>query len=291
METSKTRRSDRIAVQLPIIISGTDVMAKDFVEAARTVVIARYGAKILCRRKLSPQLEIVVHCLMTSEDAHARVVGQVRDSPEGIFYGVELMDQTVDLWGVEFPPIEQSESAIGRVLAECTACRRRELAYLNEFEAEVLERSRSLWRYCKRCADTSLWKETWLRVDEELPPEEDASKQKLAPPPPKRTIDDRRHTRLDLQMEALIRDPQGWEEAVISENISRGGLRFKSKKHYAEDWTIEVALPYSRGGANIFSAAKIKHIGKGDEEGQSIYGVAYTPWQDAWVDRWTPPQR
>ncbi len=289
MEPSKKRRSDRISVQLPIIISGTDVMGKDFVESARTVLIARYGAKILCQRKLSPQLEIVIHCLMTSEDAHARVVGQVRESAEGIYYGVELLDQDIDLWGVEFPPVELSESAIGRVLVECTPCHRRELAYLNEFEAEVLERSRSLWRHCRRCRETSLWKETWLRPDEELPKEEEVAAQNPTPPPPKRTSDDRKHTRLDLQMEALIRDPQGWEEAVVSENISRGGLRFKSKKHYAEDWTIEVALPYSRGGANIFCAAKIKHIGKVEEEGQTIYGVAYTPWQDAWVDRWTPP--
>lgn len=288
MDPSKKRRSDRIAVQLPIIISGTDVMGKDFVEGARTVLIARYGAKILCQRKLSPQLEIVIHCLMTSEDAHARVVGQVRESAEGIYYGVELLDQDIDVWGVEFPPIELSASAIGRVLVECTPCHRRELAYLNEFEAEVLERSRSLWRHCKRCGETSLWKETWLRPDEELPKEEEIAVQSPSPSAPKRSSDDRKHTRLDLQMEALIRDPQGWEEVITSENISRGGLRFKSQKHYAEDWTIEVALPYSRGGANIFSAAKIKHIGKG-EEGQSIYGVAYTPWQDAWVDRWTPP--
>jgi len=289
MDPSKVRRSDRIAVQLPIIISGTDVTAKDFSEAGRTIVIARYGAKILCQRKLSPQLEIVIHCLMTREDAQARVVGQVRESPEGIYYGVELLEPNSDLWGVDFPPIEQSESAIGRVLVECTQCRRRELAYLNEFEAEVLERSRSLWRYCKRCSDTNLWKETWIRGDEELPREEATSAQPAAPPPPKRTSDHRKHSRLDLQMEALIRDPQGWEEVVTSMNISRGGLRFMSKKHYAEDWTIEVALPYSRGGANIFSAAKIKYIGEATEEGQRVYGVAYTPWQDAWVDRWTPP--
>ena len=291
METPKKRRSDRISVQLPIILSGTDVTGKDFVEAGRTIVIARYGAKILCQRKLSPQLEIIVHCLMTNEDAHARVVGQVRESLEGTYYGVELTNQDVDLWGVEFPPIEQSETAIGRVLVECTHCRRRELAYLNEFEAEVLERSRSLWRQCKKCADTSLWRETWLRADEELPHEEVAIAQISPPPPPKRTIDDRKHTRLELQMQALIRDPQGWEEVVVSENISRGGLRFKSKKHYAEEWTIEVALPYSSGGANIFSAATIKYIGKTAEEGETVYGVAYIPWQDAWVDRWAPPGR
>jgi hypothetical protein len=88
-------------------------------------------------------------------------------------------------------------------------------------------------------------------------------------------------------MEACIRDPQGWEEIVKTENISRGGLRFKSQKYYSEDWVLEVALPYSHGGANIFSAAKVKHIGDAAGAAERVYGLAYTPWQDAWVDRWS----
>jgi hypothetical protein len=286
LETPKKRRSDRISVQLPIIISGVDVLGENFAESARTVVIARYGAKILCQRKLTPQLEITIRCLMTDEDSDARIVGRVREGDEGIYYGIELLEPDVNLWGVVFPPIEESETAIGRVLLECIRCRRRELVYLNEFEAEVLERSRTLWRDCKRCAETSLWKETWLKANEELPQEVETPAPPSPSAAPRRTRDDRRHARLELQMEALIRDPQGWEEVVKTENISRGGFRFTSQKHYAEDWLLEVALPYSRGGANIFSAAKVKYASGEAETSGHVYGVAYTPWQDAWVDRW-----
>ncbi len=286
MEYPKKRRSDRIAVQLPIVVSGVDVMGGDFAESGRTIVIARYGAKILCKRKLTPQLEVSIHCLMSGEEVAARVVGFVREDSEGIYYGLELLDQDINLWGVEFPPIEESEAAVGRILVECIRCRRREIAYLNEFEAEVLERSHSLWRQCKRCGEASLWKETWLKANEELPKEEGAEAA-ASPSPPKRTRDDRKYARLELKMEAMLRDPQGWEEVVITENISRGGFRFRSPKHYASDWTIEVALPYSRGGANIFSAAKIKHIEGQPGQGKCVYGVAYTAWQDAWVDRWS----
>lgn len=291
METPKKRRSDRISVQLPIIVSGVDALGKDFVESARTIVIARYGAKILSQHKLAPQLEITIRCLMTDEESDARVVGQVGQDPEGIYYGLELLNQEVDLWGVEFPPIEESATAIGRVLLQCIRCQRRELVYLNEFDAEVLERSRSLWRHCKRCADTNLWKETWLRADEELPQEVEPAVPVLPPPPPKRTQNDRKHVRLELQMEACIRDPQGWEEVLVTENISRGGLRFRSQKHYGEGWMIEVALPYSHGGANIFSAARIKYVQQVPGEAEQVYGVAYTPWQDPWVDRWVAPGR
>lgn len=282
MEEPKKRRSDRITVQMPIVVSGVDVMGGDFAESGRTVVIARYGAKILCQRKLTPQLEVRIRCLMTQEEAEARVVGLVQEAEEGNYYGLEILDQDVDLWGVEFPPIEKSAAAVGRILVECIRCQKREIAYLNEFEAEVLERSRSLWRNCKRCAEPSLWKETWLKAHEELPETAEAG----GASPPKRTRDDRKHVRLELKMEAMLRDPQGWEEVVVTENISRGGFRFRSRKHYASDWVIEVALPYSRGGANIFSAAKIKHIEGLSGKDECVYGVAYTAWQDVWADRW-----
>jgi hypothetical protein len=285
VEPQKTRRSDRITVHLPIVISGVDVLGETFVESARTIVIARYGAKILCQRKLAPQLEITLHCLMTNEDALARVVGRVSEDSTGTYYGLELLDPDANIWGVEFPPIEQSVQALGRVLVECIHCHRRELVYLNEFEAEVLERSHTLWRDCRRCGEPSLWKETWLKAHEELP--DVVMPAAAAPTPPKRTKDDRKHTRLELKMEALVRDPQGWEEVVKTENISRGGFRFKSSRHYDLDWTIEVALPRSPGGANIFSAAKVKFAGDDPESNLKIYGVAYTPWQDAWAERWS----
>lgn len=286
METPRKRRSDRISVELPIVVSGVDVLGENFADPGRTIVIARYGAKILTYRKLSPEIEIHVQCLMTNEGSEARVLGRIREAPEGVYYGIELLDQEVNLWGVEFPPIEESKTAVGRALLECCRCRNRQLVYLNEFEAEVLHRYLSLWRFCKKCAETNLWKETWIKATEELP--QDLLAPGAAPPtppsPPKRMRDDRKHVRLDIHMKALIRDPQAWQEVVVTDDISRGGFSFSSKKHYGEGWKIEVALPYSVGGSNVFSMAKIMRAMpmKGKEE--FVYGAAYIPWQDAWVD-------
>jgi hypothetical protein len=284
VEQPKQRRSDRITAQIPLVISGVDVMGETFTDPAQALVIARYGAKILCRRKLAPQLEISVRCLMTNEDAEARVVGCVIEDARGAQYGIELLDPEVNPWGVEFPPYDPNASAVGRVLLECVRCKRREIVRLNELQAEVLERSRSLWRECHRCAEATLWKEAWLQAHEDLPEPDEAPAAK--PEPPKRTRDDRRYARLEIQMEALIRDPQAWEEVVKTMDISRGGFRFKSRKHYDLDWNIEVALPRSMAGANIYSAARIKYVGETPGEEEKTYGVAYTPWQDAWSDRW-----
>ncbi len=284
MDGFKQRRSDRITVQIPLVVSGVDVFGNTFTEPAQTIIIARYGAKILLRRKLAPQLDISVHSLMTDEEAEARVIGCIREDVSGAHYGIELLTGDANMiWGIEFPPYEHKDSAVGRVLLECVPCKRREIAMLNELEAEVLERSRSVWRVCKRCTEFTLWKEAWLNAHEDLPGPDEAPASK--PEPPKRTRDDRQHHRLEIQMEALLRDPHAWEEVVKTEDVSRGGFRFKSRKHYGVDWSIEVALPRSPGGANIFTAAKIKFVLETPGEEEKTYGAAYTPWQNVWADR------
>jgi len=64
---------------------------------------------------------------------------------------------------------------------------------------------------------------------------------------------------------------------VTTENVSRGGFRFLARNEYPLGATIEAALPYSAGSANIFTPAKIIHRQEGFAPGVSAYGVAYLP--------------
>jgi len=280
------RRSDRIAIELPIVVTGSDAMGSGFLEQGITAVIGRHGAKILLQRKLAPHQEINVRCLNTSKESDARIIGQVGGTLDGFFYyGVELLDSDTNIWDIEFPPVDESEVAVGRVLLECIRCHSRELVYLHEIEAEVFEVNRSLSRSCRKCADLSVWRDTHLRADEELP--QAAPEPTVMPPspPPKRTRNDRKHLRLDLKVEVCIRYPQYGEEVAQTVNVSRGGFRFKSKKHYREGWVIEAALPYQRGGANIFAAARIVYAGEAPSERVNVYGVAYIPNKQGWPGR------
>jgi hypothetical protein len=45
---------------------------------------------------------------------------------------------------------------------------------------------------------------------------------------------------------------------------------------YAKGWKIEVAIPYTRGGANIFLSAQIVRAHPATHGDLSVYGVAYT---------------
>ncbi len=278
MATEELRRTDRVVIELPIVVSGTDAMGEAFLEQSVTLVLGRHGAKIALSRKLVPDQEINIRCLGTARESDARVVGQIGEGPDGYYYGIELLDSEVELWDIEFPPADETAVAVGRVLLECMRCHSRELAYLNEFEAEVLEANQYLSRHCRKCADTSLWRESQLKPEEVSP----AEVQPPAPPPPRprRTRNDRKHVRLDLKVDVCIRHPQYGEEVVATENVSRGGFRFRSHRHYREGWIIEAALPYSRGAANIFTPAQIVYASE-LPDATSVYGVAYIPGRKA----------
>jgi hypothetical protein len=271
-------------IELPIVVTGADCMGDMFLEQSNTTIVGRHGAKIVLTRKLGPDQEVNIRCHATGREADARVVGQIGTTPEGTFYyGVALLDPDIDLWGIEFPAAEDAEGAVGRVVLECGSCHTRELVYLHEFEAEVLEANRYLSRPCRKCTDSTVWREV-TPVGEELPAEAKAAPEAV-PAPPKRTKNDRKHVRLDLKVNVCIRDPQYGEEVVVTENVSRGGFRFRSKKHYAEGWLIEVALPYTPGGPNIFAAARVMYAEELGTSGESVYGVAYVPAGQAWSGR------
>ena len=72
-----------------------------------------------------------------------------------------------------------------------------------------------------------------------------------------------------------IRQP-GFDDLVVnSEDVSRGGLCFKSNKQYIVGSRVDVAMPYAAGAANIFVPARIVHAQRLFEEGLVKYGISY----------------
>lgn len=270
------RRSDRLYVRVPIRASGTDCRNTSFVDNTQTLIISRYGAKILLNRALVPEQQVIIRCLLTGLETSARVVGQLGEEPGGIHYGIEFLDPNTNIWCIEFPSLSDSEQAAARVLLECARCHFREIAYLTEMEAEVLQINRSLTRSCKRCGAESPWSESLALepTEQELKPET----------PPQRTQNERKHVRMNLKMTACIRHPQFGNEVVRSEDVSRGGFRFNSRKLYSVGGVVEVALPYSEAGMNIFSPARIVRARELQGEGIIQYGLMYIPVHKGWPE-------
>jgi hypothetical protein len=189
---------------------------------------------------------------------------------------VALVDSSVNLWGIHFPPLAESEQAVGRVLLECGGCQSGEVAYLNELDAEVFEANHCLSRPCKRCNQT-FWRQAEHTITSKrtLEPFQGRAVPGPAPTPPPRTQNERECVRVKTKFTTCIRHATLGDEVIVTEDVSRGGLSFKSHKHYPQGSLIEVAFPYSPTGANIFASARIVRAQERPGEGLVEYGVAF----------------
>jgi hypothetical protein len=99
------------------------------------------------------------------------------------------------------------------------------------------------------------------------------------PRPAARSENRRKHLRTKVSFNACVRHsdsgPASKNDIVVCEDMSRGGLRFKSRKRYAERSLIDVAAPYSPGPSNIFVPAQIVFVQELPEQKLFRYGVAY----------------
>jgi len=91
-----------------------------------------------------------------------------------------------------------------------------------------------------------------------------------------RTTNRRSSVRTGVTFTACIHRAGSDDEIVECDNISRGGLCFRSRKTYPVDSLVEVAAPYSPGWHAIFIPASIKHVEQLPGGKLFRYGVAYT---------------
>lgn len=86
----------------------------------------------------------------------------------------------------------------------------------------------------------------------------------------------RRHVRTRVRFTACVRMNQTGDDVVECDNVSKGGLCFRSRKRYSEGAAIEVAVPYSPGQPAIFVPAQIRRVEELPTPGVFRYGVAYS---------------
>ncbi len=85
----------------------------------------------------------------------------------------------------------------------------------------------------------------------------------------------RKHPRVKVSYSACVRHPERGEDVVACEDMSKGGLRFKSSKRYYPQSLIDVAVPYQPGQPAIFVPAQIVFAEELPEQRLFRYGVQY----------------
>jgi len=263
-------------IRVLVRISAVDVTGEKFSEQGHTLTISRHGATISLNRKLAPGLRLTICPVTSKKESSALVMGQMGGQSDVHVYGIALLEPNVNLWGIQFPPLAESEVGLVRLLLECSACKAREVVYLNELETEVFEANHSLPRSCNQCVTWTLWRQT----PSELPVGHSGVQSETVPESSDARVaheqNKRKHVRVRVKMKACIRHPGFEEEIVEVKDLSRGGLSFVSSKDYIEGSRIEVAVPYSKGKANIFVAARINRAEELPRKGLTKYGAQYT---------------
>ena len=93
--------------------------------------------------------------------------------------------------------------------------------------------------------------------------------------PAKERENRRKHARMRVNFKACIRRANSQDDIVACEDMSRGGLRFKSKQKYVEKTLIDVAVPYAPGDQAIFVPAQIVYVEELPEQNVYRCGVMY----------------
>lgn len=98
----KRRSSARLALCVPIVLKGTDLAGKSFIEHTHTVLINPAGLKTVCKQHIALGARVQVAVPNRKRVSWATVTWFGEEEGDGKEVGIAL-DQTDDFWGVKFP--------------------------------------------------------------------------------------------------------------------------------------------------------------------------------------------
>jgi hypothetical protein len=271
MSSDGFRQSDRVSLRMPVEASwftGGGVAVK---QTAQTLLVSRNGGVLRMQEKIGTGQELTLrrqHEGDVWKAARARVVAEIDHEPDGFLYAIQILEPHSDFWDISFPAPHKAEDALARLLMECSFCQRREVVYLNELELKSFEIRKCVARVCKHCDTPAIWIEPPSEV---RAPENGAAR----PPAEERILPRRNRTRVRARVLACIRRRGFQEEVAVCEDLSKGGISFRSRNQYAEGSRVEVAVPFTPGSSAIFVPIRIVFSQPIPSAGLYRHGAAY----------------
>jgi len=270
MRPEGLRQSDRVSFRMPVEASWVGNGGVEVKHSAETLLVSRNGGVMRLAEKLFAGQEITIRRQREGDNwkiARARVVAEIDQEPDGFLYAIAIVDPRADFWDIDFPAPQQGQEALARLLMECSFCQRREVVYLNEPELKSFEVRKCVARVCPHCDSPSIWIEAQPEVSAEAAGVSEVSDERVFPR--------RSRTRVKARVLACIRRRGFQEEVAVCEDLSKGGLSFRSRNQYLEGSRVEVAVPFTPGSAAIFVPIRIVFSQAIPAAGLFRHGAAY----------------
>ena len=265
------RQSDRVSFRMPLEASWFTSGGVAVKAMAQTLLVSRSGGVIRLMEKLAHGQDLTLRRQQEGDQwktARARVMAEIDQEPEGFLYAIHILDSRSDFWDIEFPAPHKAEEALARLLMECSFCQRREVVYLNELELKSFEIRRCVARVCKLCDSPSIW----IEAQPEILAADSAANRAVTE---ERVVPRRNRTRVKARVLACIRKRGFQEEIAVCEDLSKGGISFRSRNEYPEGTRVEVAVPFTPGSSAIFVPIRIVFSQAIPSAGLFRHGAAY----------------
>src|SRR5437016_2914565 len=267
--SDRLRQSDRISLRMPVEVAWATAQGATFSRTVETLLVSRNGGVLRFTEKLEDGQELHLRRHIEGEQwkhTRARVVAEIDQDANGFLYAIHILEPRCDFWDIEFPSLHKAEEALARLLMECSFCQRREVVYLNEMQLKSFEVRKCVARHCRHCDSPSIWIET-ISEASTLEAARAAGEDRVFPR--------RNRTRVKARVLACIRRRGFAEEVAVCEDLSKGGLSFRSRNQYAEGSRVEVAVPFTPGSAAIFVPIRIVFSQAIPSAGLYRHGAAY----------------
>ena len=274
MTTTRTetiRQSDRITLRMPLEASWTENSGVVRREVVQTLLVSRNGGVLKLQEKFFPGQEITLKRPLEGDrirTARARIVAEIDKETDGFIYAVHILEHRGDFWDIEFPHPHKADESLARLLMECSFCQRREVVYLNELQLKSFESRKLIARICKICDAPSIW----IEAQSEMNPSPTSATRDSEDD---RVLPRRNRTRVKARVLACIRRRGFQEEVAVCEDLSKGGIAFRSRNQYPEGSRAEVAVPFTPGAGAIFVPIRIVFSQAIPSAGLFRHGAAY----------------
>jgi len=239
-------------------------------QTAQTLLVSRNGGVVRLAEKLFSGQEFTLRRQRHGDDwkiARVRVVAEIDHEPDGFLYAIAILEPRGDFWDIDFPAPHQGDEALARLLMECSFCQRREVVYLNEPELKSFEVRKCVARLCTQCDSPAIWIEAQAEMIPGLPGAPQAIDDRVIPR--------RNRTRVKARVLACIRRRGFQEEVAVCEDLSKGGISFRSRNQYPQGTRLEVAVPFTPGSGAIFVPIRIVFSQAIPTAGLYRHGAAY----------------